>query len=157
AGDAGAEITVRHAEVLDGGELGTRPLRTAEATDRFICSGDADVFEPTMTFHGFRYAEVTAWPADRLADDIEAAVVHSELRRIGHFACSEPLLNQLHQNVVWGMEGNFVDVPTDCPQRDERLGWTGDLAAFAPTAAFLYDVRGFLADWLLDLSAEQLA
>ena len=81
--------------------------------------------------------------------------MHSDLERIGHFSCSDDLLNQLHSNVVWGLRGNFVDVPTDCPQRDERLGWTGDLAVFAPTAAFLYDVQSFLQDWLLDLAVEQ--
>ncbi len=87
--------------------------------------------------------------------DLVAVVVGSELRRIGHFASSEPDLNRLHENVVWGMRGNFVDVPTDCPQRDERLGWTGDIAAFAPSAAFLFDSKDFLQDWLLDVALEQ--
>ncbi len=153
-GPAGTEVSVAHAEVLEHGELGVRPLRTAKATDRYVLSGHDDEFEPTMTFHGFRYAEVDGWP-DLTRDDIEAVVVHSELRRIGHFECSDELLNQLHRNVVWGFRGNALDVPTDCPQRDERLGWTGDLAVFAPTAPYLYDVRAFLADWLLDLAAEQ--
>ncbi len=80
---------------------------------------------------------------------------HSDLRRTGWFECSDERVNRLHENVVWGMRGNFLDVPTDCPQRDERLGWTGDLTAFAPTACFLYDVAGFLASWLADLAAEQ--
>src|SRR5206468_6807101 len=111
-----------------------------------------DVFEPTLTFHGFRYAEVTGE-----VDDLVAVVVHSDLERIGHFECSDELLNQLHRNVVWGARGNFLDVPTDCPQRDERLGWTGDLAVFAPTAAFLFDVKAFLRDWLADLAVEQRA
>ncbi len=154
-GEAGATITVRHAEVLEHDELGVRPLRTAKATDRFILSGGDDVFEPTMTFHGFRYAEVDGYPGELTADALEAVVVHSDMDRIGHFECSDPMLNQLHSNVVWGLRGNFLDVPTDCPQRDERLGWTGDLSAFAPTAAFLYDVQPFLEDWLLDLAAEQ--
>jgi alpha-L-rhamnosidase len=88
---------------------------------------------------------------------LEAVVVHSDLRRTGHFECSDPMLNQLHTNVTWSMRGNFLDVPTDCPQRDERLGWTGDLAVFAPSAAFLYDVDAFLRDWLHDLAAEQQA
>ena len=83
--------------------------------------------------------------------------MHSDLRRTGDFECSDPMLNQLHRNVVWGQRGNFLDVPTDCPQRDERLGWTGDLAVFAPTAAFLFDSAGFLRDWLRDLDAEQRA
>jgi alpha-L-rhamnosidase len=156
-GERGSTITVRHAEVLENGELGVRPLRTAKATDRFILSGGEDTFEPTLTFHGFRYAEVTGWPGDLTADSLFAVVVHSDLRRIGEFACSDELLNQLHRNVVWGLRGNVLDVPTDCPQRDERLGWTGDLAAFAPAAAFLYDVEAFLLDWFADLAAEQRA
>ena len=156
-GPAGTEITLRHAEVLEHDELGVRPLRTAEATDRFILSGGPDSFEPTFTFHGFRYVEVDGWPGELSADALRAVVVSSDLRPTGAFACSEELLNQLHRNVVWGTRGNFLDVPTDCPQRDERLGWTGDIAAFAPTAAYLFDVEGFLRDWLRDLAAEQAA
>lgn len=157
-GGTGQEITVRHAEVLENDELGTRPLRSARATDRFILSGGHDQFEPTLTLHGFRYAQIEGWKGshDELAQAVEAVVVGSDLKRIGQFECSDPLLNQLHANIVWSMRGNFVDVPTDCPQRDERLGWTGDLAAFAPTAAFLYDANAFLQDWLLDLEAEQV-
>jgi alpha-L-rhamnosidase len=156
-GPAGTTITIRHAEVLERDELGTRPLRTAEATDRFILSGDDDIFEPTFTFHGFRYVEVEGWPGELASDALTAIVVHSELQRIGEFECSHDLLNQLHRNVVWGTRGNFLDVPTDCPQRDERLGWTGDIAVFAPTAAYLFDVEDFLRDWLADLAAEQRA
>ena len=161
-GPAGTEVTLRHAEVLEHDELGVRPLRTAVATDRFILSGGRDVFEPTLTFHGFRYVEVDGWPGgiDALRasqDALVAVVVSSDLRRTGEFECSDDLLNQLHRNVVWGARGNFLDVPTDCPQRDERLGWTGDIAAFAPTAAYLFDVDGFLRDWLRDLAAEQSA
>ena len=151
-GPSGAEIRIRHAEVLEDGELGVRPLRDAQATDRFILSGGVDSFEPTFTFHGFRYVEVTG-PLDPEA--LEAVVVHSDLRRTGTFECSDPLLTQLHRNVVWGLRGNFLDVPTDCPQRNERLGWTGDLAVFAPSAAYLYDVSSFLEDWLVDLDLEQ--
>ncbi|MFC7598400.1 family 78 glycoside hydrolase catalytic domain [Terrabacter sp. GCM10028922] len=154
-GPAGTEVTVRHAEVLEHDELGTRPLRSARATDRIILSGGVDSFEPTKTFHGFRYAEVSGWPGALTADSIEAVVVHSDLRRTGTFECSDQLLNQLHDNVVWGLKGNFLDVPTDCPQRDERLGWTGDIAAFAPSAAYLYDVSGFLGSWLVDVDLEQ--
>jgi alpha-L-rhamnosidase len=156
-GPAGTEIVIRHAEVLEHGELGVRPLRSAKATDRFVLSGGQDHFEPTKTYHGFRYAEITGWPAELTAGAVEAVVVHSDLRRTGYFECSDPMLNQLHANVTWGMRGNFLDVPTDCPQRDERLGWTGDLAVFAPSAAFLYNVDAFLRDWLRDLAAEQRA
>ena len=156
-GIAGQEITVRHAEVLDEEELGTRPLRRARATDVFVLSGADDVFEPTLTFHGFRYVEVSGWSGadDDLAAALRAVVIGSELTRTGTFRSSHPLLNRLHENIVWGMRGNFVDVPTDCPQRDERLGWTGDLAAFAETAVYLYDTEAFLADWLRDLAVEQ--
>jgi alpha-L-rhamnosidase len=157
-GTAGETVIIRHAEVLDNGELAIRPLRTAQATDRFTLSGGDDVFEPTFTFHGFRYAEVDGWPggADAItADNLTAVVVGSQLRRIGSFCTSNELVNRFHDNVVWGMRGNFVDVPTDCPQRDERMGWTGDIAAFAPTAVFLMDVGDFLRDWLRDLSLEQ--
>ncbi|WP_353808970.1 family 78 glycoside hydrolase catalytic domain [Agromyces sp. SYSU T00194] len=157
-GEAGAEVVLRHAEVLEHGELGTRPLRSARATDRYLLSGGDDVFEPTLTFHGFRYVEVSGWPggADAIgAGALTAVVIGTELRRIGRMSTSNPLLDRLHENAVWGMRGNFVDVPTDCPQRDERLGWTGDIAAFASSAAFLYDVQDFLRDWLVDLDLEQ--
>ncbi|MGP0030029.1 MAG: family 78 glycoside hydrolase catalytic domain [Acidimicrobiales bacterium] len=154
-GQVGTEVTVAHAEVLEKGELGTRPLRSAKATDTYVLSGHEDVFEPTMTFHGFRYVQIDGWPGPVVPNAVEAVVVHTDLRRIGHFECSHELLNQFHRNVVWGFRGNALDVPTDCPQRDERLGWTGDLAVFAPTAAYLFDVQDFLADWLRDLDAEQ--
>ena len=129
---------------------GRGPCGTAKATDRFILSGGDDVFEPTFTFHGFRYVEVDGWPGEIAPDALTAVVVSSELQRIGEFECSDELLNQLHRNVVWGTRGNFLDLPTDCPQRDERLGWTGDIAVFAPTAAYLFDVEDFLRDWLAD-------
>ena len=154
-GPAGSEVTLRHAEVLEDGELGTRPLRSALATDRFILSGGEDTFEPTFTFHGFRYAEVSGWPGELRPEDLTAVAIGSELERTGTFRTSDPMLNQFHENVVWGMRGNFVDVPTDCPQRDERLGWTGDIAAFAPTAAFLFNVDSFLSDWLRNVALEQ--
>jgi alpha-L-rhamnosidase len=156
-GTAGHTVTLRHAEVLEHGELGTRPLRFAEATDRYtLRGGEAETWEPRFTFHGFRYVEVNDWPGDLNPQDLSAVVLHSDLERTGWFESSDKLLNQLHENVVWGMRGNFLDVPTDCPQRDERLGWTGDLQVFAPTASFLYDVNGFLQSWLKDLAVEQL-
>jgi alpha-L-rhamnosidase len=151
-GSTGDEVVVRHAEVLEHGELGVRPLRTAKATDTYVLAGpDEAALESTLTFHGFRYAEVTG-AADFTA---EAVVVGSDLRRTGWFESSHELLNRFHENVVWGMRGNFVDVPTDCPQRDERLGWTGDIQVFSPTASFLFDTAGFLTNWLADLAVEQ--
>jgi alpha-L-rhamnosidase len=155
-GPTGHTITFRHAEVLERGELGTRPLRFAEATDRYtLRGGETETWEPRFTFHGFRYMELNNWPGELKREDLRAVVIHSDMERTGWFECSDPLLNRLHENVVWGMRGNFLDVPTDCPQRDERLGWTGDLEVFSPTAAFLYDVSGFLQSWLKDLAIEQ--
>jgi alpha-L-rhamnosidase len=152
----GTEVVLRHAEVLDGdGRLFTAPLRTAAATDRYVTrGGGTEVYEPRFTFHGFRYAEVTGVDPD--AVEVVAVVVHSDLERTGSFSCSDPLVERLHQNVVWGQRGNFVSVPTDCPQRDERLGWTGDAQVFAPTASFLYDCETFWEGWLADLAADQL-
>jgi alpha-L-rhamnosidase len=154
-GKRGDEIVVRHAEVLEDGELGVRPLRTAKATDVYVLAGPGEVsLEPELTFHGFRYAEVSG--SDGLTtDDVEAVVIGSDLQRTGWFESSDQLLDRFHENVVWGMRGNFVDVPTDCPQRDERLGWTGDIQVFSPTASFLFDSAGFLTSWLADLAAEQ--
>lgn len=153
---AGDVITIRHAETLTDGELDVETIRTAKATDVYTArGGEAETYEPRFTFHGFRYAEIDGWPGELAADDLRAIVVHSDMTRTGWFETSNELVNRLHENVVWSMRDNFVGVPTDCPQRDERLGWTGDLNAFAPTAAFLYDVRGVLGSWLDDLAAEQ--
>ncbi|GAA3336706.1 glycoside hydrolase family 78 protein [Curtobacterium pusillum] len=158
---AGTVLTLRHAEVLEHDELGTRPLRSAKATDHFTLSGSGpdqpDRFEPRFTFHGFRYASIDGWPGtlDELRTALTAVQVGSDLTRTGTFESSHDLLNTFHDNVVRGMQGNFLSVPTDCPQRDERLGWTGDIAAFAPTASYLFDTRTFLADWLRDVWLEQ--
>ncbi len=155
-GATGTSVTLRHAEVLEDGELGVRPLRNAKATDSYTLRGQApETWEPTFTFHGFRYVEVDGWPVPLDRDSFAAIVIHSDFERTGTFECSNTLLNRLHENAVWSMRGNFVGLPTDCPQRDERLGWTGDLQVFVPTASFLYDVGGFAADWLEDLRAEQ--
>jgi alpha-L-rhamnosidase len=155
-GPAGQTIILRHAEVLENDELAIRPLRLAKATDRYTLSGEGvETWEPHFTFHGFRYAEVENWPEKLTINDIKAVVCHSDMERTGWFECSDPLVNRLHENVVWSMRGNFFSIPTDCPQRDERLGWTGDIQVFSPTASFLYDVSGFLASWLQDLAAEQ--
>jgi len=155
-GDEGTTVTLRHAETLIDREFDVRTLRTARATDRYtLAGGGSQTWEPRFTFHGFRYLELTGYPGEVTPEDVQAVVVHSDMVRTGGFESSHELVNRLHDNVVWGMRGNFVGVPTDCPQRDERLGWTGDLNAFTPTAAFLYDVRGVLGSWLADLAAEQ--
>ncbi|WP_424447073.1 family 78 glycoside hydrolase catalytic domain [Microbacterium arborescens] len=161
-GAAGHTVTLRTAEVLQDGELYRRPLRDAASTDSYTFAGrnQPEEWEPRFTFHGFRYVEVEGWPGDLDADvaagALTARVIHTDLERTGWFDSSEPDLDRLHENVVWGMRGNFVDIPTDCPQRDERLGWTGDIQMFAPTASFLFDSSGMLAGWLRDLAAEQL-
>ena len=152
---AGHRITLRHAEVLEHDELGVRPLRTAQATDTYLLAGAGEeILEPSLTFHGFRYAQVEGYDSLGI-NDIQAVVVGSDLSRTGWFTCSSDLVTRLHDNVVWGMRGNFLDVPTDCPQRDERLGWTGDIQVFSPSASFLFDCSGFLSSWLKDLAAEQ--
>ncbi len=156
SGRAGDQVTLRHAEVLERGELGTRPLRGAAATDTYVLAGaGVERYEPTFTIHGFRYVEVDGWPGDLSPEAIEAVVCHSELEPTGQFHASHEGIDKLHENVRWSMRGNFVDLPTDCPQRDERLGWTGDIQVFAPSASFLYDCSGFLASWLRDLEIEQ--
>ena len=147
SGAAGDRVVMRTAEVMQEGEIYTRPLRSARSTDEYVLGGgQVEEWEPRFTFHGFRYVEVSGWPGDVeaavAAGDIVARVYHSDLERTGWFTCSDPLVNRLHENVVWSMRGNFLDIPTDCPQRDERVGWTGDIQVFAPTAAFLYDVSG---------------
>lgn len=155
-GESGRTITLRHAEVLEDGELGVRPLREAKQTDQFTLSGiGTETFEPSFTIHGFRYVEVDGLPDPTLSGSLVAVPCYSDMEPTGTFTCSNEDLNQLHSNVVWSMLGNFVDIPTDCPQRDERLGWTGDIQVFAPTASFLFDCTGFLSSWLQDLAAEQ--
>lgn len=153
----GHRVRIRHAEVLEGGELCVRPLRGATSIDEYTFAGkpSVEVWEPRFTIHGFRYCEVSGW--DMLDEPgIEAVVIHTDMERTGWFACSDPLLSRFHENVVWSMRGNFVGLPTDCPQRDERLGWTGDIQVFAPTATFLYDCYGVFRSWLADVVAEQL-
>lgn len=159
-GPTGHKITFIHAEVLEkSGEVAVRPLRAAQCTDYYIMKGggEAETYEPKFTFHGFRYVQVDNWhPGSDLLKDVEARVLHTDMQRTGWFSCSDELINRLHQNVVWGMRGNFLEIPTDCPQRDERLGWTGDIHVFSETASFLYDCSGMLQGWLQDFASEQM-
>ncbi|HWC73980.1 MAG TPA: family 78 glycoside hydrolase catalytic domain, partial [Gemmatimonadales bacterium] len=156
-GPAGTVVTMRFAEVLDkDGNLYTANLRRASQTDRYtVKGGGEEIYEPHFTFHGFRYVGVTGLPAPADSGTITGIVVSSDLPQTGSFETSDSLLNRLQQNIVWGQRSNFLDVPTDCPQRDERLGWTGDAQVFAPTAAFNLDVGGFFAKWLGDVAADQ--
>ncbi|MCD6289033.1 MAG: glycoside hydrolase family 78 protein [Anaerolineae bacterium] len=156
-GPAGTTITLRHAEVLDQqGNLYTANLRSAKQTDTYILKGEGEeVFEPHFTFHGFRYVAIGGYPVEPTLDTLTGIVIHSDIRLTGHFECSNPKINQLQHNIVWGQKGNFLDVPTDCPQRDERLGWTGDAQVFARTACFNKDVAAFFTKWLGDVQADQ--
>ncbi|KAL2784585.1 bacterial alpha-L-rhamnosidase-domain-containing protein [Aspergillus keveii] len=158
-GPKGSTITFVHTEVMENGEVATRPLRTAKATDNLILSGEEQEWEPSFTFHGFRYVQVEGWPEETElnADSVTAIVVNTDMEPTGFFNCSNPLLNKLHENIIWSMRGNFLSIPTDCPQRDERLGWTGDINAFARTANFIYNTAGFLRGWLKDAYKEQVA
>ena len=153
-GQRGDTVTVRHAEVLNpDGSLHTRSLRTAKATDRYtLADGEATDLAPLFTFHGFQFAEVETAAEIELA---EFVAISSDTPRRGQFECSEPRLERFHENVVWSQRDNFVSVPTDCPQRDERFGWTADAQAFAPTASTLFDSQSFWASWLRDLAYDQ--
>jgi alpha-L-rhamnosidase len=156
-GAAGTTITMRHGEVLDGkGELYTENLRAAYQTDRYVLKGGGpEVYEPHFTYHGFRYVAIDGLPREPTLDMITGIVVHTALAETGTFETSDSLLNRLQRNIQWGQRGNFLDVPTDCPQRDERLGWTGDAQVFARTASFNMNVSGFFSKWLADLAADQ--
>ncbi len=158
AGPAGTTITLRHAEVLDQkGNLYTDNLRAADQKVTYTLKGGGkEVFEPRFTFQGFRYVAVEGYPGTLALDSLTGVVVHSAMTPAGEFSTSEPLINQLQHNILWGQKGNFVDVPTDCPQRDERLGWTGDAQAFSRTAAFNMNVAGFFTKWLKDVAADQI-
>ena len=152
-GRRGQVVVFRHAEVLVGGELFVKSLRTAKATASYICADGDQVYSPRLTYMGFRYVGVTGMAPEDL--ELEALVLHSDLPETGSFACSDPLINRLQSAIRWGGRSNFVDIPTDCPQRDEREGWTGDYAVFAPTASYNFDMSRFLGKWLLDIDVEQ--
>ncbi len=154
----GETIVYDHFEVLDKhGNVYTESLRSAKQRITFIADGTTQVYKPHFTFQGFRYIVLREYPEQIDLGDFKAIVVCSDLRRTGEFECSSPLVNRLYQNVIWGQMGNFLDVPTDCPQRDERLGWTGDAQVFCKTAAYNFDVEKFFTKWLADLKADQLA
>jgi alpha-L-rhamnosidase len=157
SGNKGTVVTIRHAEVLDKyGEFYTENLRVAKCQLIYTLSGSGEeVYEPRFTFMGFRYLEVTGFPGELTTDNITGVVVHSDMQVTGSYESSNPLLNQLQHNIQWGQKGNFVDVPTDCPQRDERLGWTGDAQAFSRTAAFNFNVAAFFTKWLKDVALDQ--
>jgi alpha-L-rhamnosidase len=155
--EAGTEIALRHAEALNpDGTLYTTNLRAARATDRYVLRGEGEeVYEPRFTFHGFRFVEVTGYPGEPPLDAITGLVVHSATPPTGSFECSNPMVNALQENILWGQRGNFLSVPTDCPQRDERLGWMGDAQVFVRTASFNMDVAAFFEKWMADVEDAQ--
>ena len=156
-GPPGTYIRIRHGEVLAAdGSLYTDNLRTARAIDEFTTAGGPEVLEPRFTLHGFRYAEITGYPGDIGQADIAVRVVHSDTPATGNFESSMPWLDQLFRAIDWGQRGNFISVPTDCPQRDERLGWLGDAQVFARTACYNRDVAAFFGKWLDDVADAQL-
>lgn len=171
SGKKGQKITIRYAEMLnEDGTLYTANLRSAKSTDSYTFGKDGSMdWSPTFTFHGFRYIGISGIEDESLLNSlenneqaqidftkkIEGLVLHNDMPKTGTFSCSDPLINQLQSNIVWGQRGNFLEVPTDCPQRDERLGWTGDAQIFARTATFNYDVRAFFEKWMKDVRDAQ--
>ncbi len=156
-GSSGNKIKVWHAEVLDKlGNFYTTNLRAAKAEDEYILRGGGEeIFQPHFTFHGFRYIKIEGYPGELNPDDFTAVALYSDMKPTGSFSSNDALINQLQHNIQWGQKGNFLDVPTDCPQRDERLGWTGDAQVFSRTATFNMNVNNFFAKWLKDVAADQ--
>ncbi len=152
-GRQGQKITVRHAEVLDGERLYTKSLRTAKATAVYICKNGIQTYSPKLTYMGFRYIGITGISPEDV--EVSAYALYSDFSQTGSFECSDLRLNKLQNNILWAGKSNFVDIPTDCPQRDERQGWTGDISIFASTACYNFDLSRFIAKWLKDIRLEQ--
>ena len=156
-GEAGTAVRLRYAEALEpDGTIYTENLRAARQTDTYVLRGGGEeVYEPRFTFHGFHYVEVTGYPGEPPLDALTGRVVHSATPPTGSFECSNPLVNRLQRNIVWGQRGNFLSIPTDCPQRDERLGWMGDAQVFVRTASLNMDVAAFFEKWMVDVEDAQ--
>ncbi|MEY3687191.1 MAG: hypothetical protein RIR84_32 [Bacteroidota bacterium] len=157
-GKPGDSILIKHAEVLDKfGNFYIDNMRSARTTAKYTLAGTGEeIFEPHFTFFGFRYIKVEGYNGELKPEHFTAMVLHSDMKPSGDFTSSDPLVNQLQKNIQWGQKGNFLDVPTDCPQRDERLGWTGDAQVFSRTAAFNFNVHNFFNKWLKDVASDQL-
>jgi alpha-L-rhamnosidase len=155
----GQKVTLRFAERLNpDGNIYTANLRGARATDTYVCKGGkTETWQPRFTFHGFQYVEVTGLNKKPAADTITGVALSSDTPVAGRFECSDPVLNRLHQNIYWTQRANFIDIPTDCPQRDERLGWTGDAQVYVRAATLNCDVQAFFTKWLVDLADGQRA
>jgi alpha-L-rhamnosidase len=158
SGKSGEKVVLSHAEVLDkAGNFYIENLRSAKAQDTYILKGEGEeIYEPLFTWHGFRYLKVEGYPGELKPENFTAVVLYSDMQPTGTFVTSDSLVNQLQHNIQWGQKGNFLDVPTDCPQRDERLGWSGDAQVFSRTASFNMNVNSFFAKWLKDLEADQV-
>lgn len=158
SGKSGEKVVLSHAEVLDrAGNFYIENLRSAKAQDTYILKGEGEeTYEPLFTWHGFRYLKVEGYPGELKPENFTAVVLYSDMQPTGTFVTSDSLVNQLQHNIQWGQKGNFLDVPTDCPQRDERLGWSGDAQVFSRTASFNMNVNSFFAKWLKDLEADQV-
>jgi alpha-L-rhamnosidase len=154
---AGTVITIRHAEMLNpDGSLYVTNLRGAPSIDTYTCrGGGSETWQPTFTFHGFRYVELSGLTTKPDVSAVQAVVLGSDLTRTGEFTCSDPRLNQLQSNIWWGQRGNYLSVPTDCPQRDERMGWMGDAQVFVRTATGNAEVAAFFSKWLVDVDDAQ--
>ena len=154
--DEGDVLSFSFGEILDkNGNFYNENYRSAKALYKYICKQGKQTYKPNLTFYGFRYIRIDSYPGDVDPKNFTAIVLHSDIRRTGYIESSDPLLNQLFSNIIWGQKGNFLDIPTDCPQRDERLGWTGDAQVFIKTASYNYDVLKFFKKWLDDVKAEQ--
>lgn len=152
----GDKVSFSFAEILDkDGNFYNANYRKAKASYKYICKDGLQTYKPNLTFYGFRYVRVNSYPNEIKAENFTAIVLHSDIKRTGYIESSDPMLNQLFSNIIWGQKGNFLDIPTDCPQRDERLGWTGDAQVFVRTASYNYDVLKFFKKWLNDMKAEQ--
>lgn len=153
---AGDKIRIYHGEVLDKyGNFYNKNYRSAKAEINYICRDGVQTWHPTLTFFGFRYLKLEEFPGEVTPEQFTAIVVYSEIKQTGYLKCSDEKINQLFSNIFWGQKGNFLDVPTDCPQRDERLGWTGDAQIFVKTASYNYDVEKFFMKWLHDMASDQ--
>mgnify|MGYP002557592939 FL=1 len=155
-GTPGVQATISHGETLDrDGNFYNANYRSADAQIKFVCDGEEHIYKSALTFFGFRYIRLENWPDEVKKENFTAIVVHSDIRRTGYFECSDETVNKLFKNIIWGQKSNFLDVPTDCPQRNERLGWTGDAQVFVRTASLNFDVERFFKKWLHDLAADQ--
>lgn len=152
----GEKVSFSFGEILDkDGNFYNENYRSAKCLYEYTCADGFQTYKPDLTFYGFRYVRVNEYPAKIVPEDFTAIVVHSNMERTGYIESSNPLLNQLFQNIIWGQKGNFLDIPTDCPQRDERKGWTGDAQVFVKAASLNFNINRFFRKWLYDMAAEQ--